>query len=239
LRLIFLGTRGEIDERTRLHRMHASLLVSWRRKAIMIDCGADWAGQLGRVRPDAILLTHAHPDHAWGLKPGAPCPVYATAETWSRIRAGPVPEAIVIEPASPVRVCGMRVEAFEVEHSIRAPAVGYRISAGRGSLFYAPDVLRIHDPERALGGAGLYVGDGASILRSIVRKRGSARFGHASIRAQLGWCQGQRVPRAIFSHCGSQIVTADPRLIENQIRALGLQAGVKASLAHDGLRLVV
>lgn len=53
----------------------------------MLDCGADWLGRVARLRPSAIVLTHAHPDHAAGLADGAPCPVYATAETWDRIGA--------------------------------------------------------------------------------------------------------------------------------------------------------
>ena len=62
--LTFLGTRGEIDARTRKHRMQTSLLVRHRRTRIMIDCGEDWSGRLGTVKPNAIVVTHAHPDHA-------------------------------------------------------------------------------------------------------------------------------------------------------------------------------
>jgi glyoxylase-like metal-dependent hydrolase (beta-lactamase superfamily II) len=76
MKLTFLGTRGEIDARTRRHRMHTSLLVSYRTADVMIDCGFDWLGKLNRVDPRAFVVTHAHPDHAWGLKLGAPCPVY-------------------------------------------------------------------------------------------------------------------------------------------------------------------
>src|SRR5437870_11375912 len=81
MKLTFLGTRGEIDTRTRRHRMHTSLLVSHGGARAMIDCGLDWLGKFERLHPSAIVLTHAHPDHAWGLKRGAPCPVYAPQKT--------------------------------------------------------------------------------------------------------------------------------------------------------------
>jgi ribonuclease BN (tRNA processing enzyme) len=42
MKFIFLGTRGEIDARSRCHRRHASLLVLHRHRRVMIDCGADW-----------------------------------------------------------------------------------------------------------------------------------------------------------------------------------------------------
>ena len=63
--------------RTRRHRRHSSLLVGYRRREVMIDCGLDRRDGLARLRPAAIVLTHAHPDHAAGLRHGAPCPVYA------------------------------------------------------------------------------------------------------------------------------------------------------------------
>jgi glyoxylase-like metal-dependent hydrolase (beta-lactamase superfamily II) len=77
MKLTLLGTRGEMEARTRRHRMHTALLVSHRGHDVMIDCGLDWLGKFERLHPDAIVLTHAHPDHAWGLKNGAPCPVFA------------------------------------------------------------------------------------------------------------------------------------------------------------------
>ena len=65
--LTFLGTRGEIQLRTRRHRMHSSLLISHRGARIMIDCGLDWIDAVWKVRPDAIVLTHAHIGHYTGL----------------------------------------------------------------------------------------------------------------------------------------------------------------------------
>jgi len=62
MKLTFLGTRGEIEARTRQHKMHTSLLVSFRARRVMIDCGLDWLGKFERLHPDAIVLTHAHPD---------------------------------------------------------------------------------------------------------------------------------------------------------------------------------
>ena len=97
MKLTFIGTRGEIDARTRRHRMHTSLLVSYRRANAMIDAGLDWLGRLKRVSPSAIVLTHAHPDHAWGLKHGAPSPVYATEKTWQELPHYPIKERHVIK----------------------------------------------------------------------------------------------------------------------------------------------
>jgi phosphoribosyl 1,2-cyclic phosphodiesterase len=152
--------RGGSEARTRRHLRHSSLLIGYRRREVMIDCGLDWRDRLARLRPAAIVLTHAHPDHAAGLRDGAPCPVYVSAGTWSAINRYPLADRVVIEPRRPLAVLGIEIEAFPVEHSLRAPAVGYRVIAGRAVIFYAPDLVSIVDEHEALSGLDLYVGDG-------------------------------------------------------------------------------
>src|SRR5438876_9290311 len=152
MNLTFLGTRGEIKARTRRHRMHTSLLVSHLGTRVMIDCGLDWLGKFKRVSPSAIVLTHGHPGHAWGLRNGAPCPVYAPQKTWQTLRSCAVEDRHVIKERAPTKICGITFEAFPVEHSILAPAVGYRVSARRARIFYAPDLIFIHERKAALDG---------------------------------------------------------------------------------------
>ena len=60
LALTFLGTRGEIDIRTRRHKQHSSFLVQRGNARIMIDCGADWLGLVQRLAQTSVMLTHAH-----------------------------------------------------------------------------------------------------------------------------------------------------------------------------------
>jgi phosphoribosyl 1,2-cyclic phosphodiesterase len=237
MKIVFLGTRGEIEARTRRHRMHTSLMVSHRGAKVMIDCGLDWLGKFERLRPAAIVLTHAHPDHAWGLQKGAPCPVHAPQKTWETLQKCPIEDRHVIKERMPTRVCTITFEAFPVEHSIVAPAVGYRVSAGRACVFYGPDLLFIHNRAAALKDIQVYIGDGATLTRSFVRKRGDSLIGHAAVRTQLTWCTKEGVPRAIITHCGSEIVTGDERKIEGKLRAMAAERGVEATIAHDRMKL--
>jgi phosphoribosyl 1,2-cyclic phosphodiesterase len=237
--LTFLGTRGEIEAHTRRHRMHTSLLVSQSGVRVMIDAGLDWLGKLKRVSPQAIVLTHAHPDHAWGLKQGAPCPVYAPETTWQELQRYPIKDRHVIKHRMPTKIRGITFEAFPVEHSILSPAVGYRVSAGRACIFYAPDLIFIHERTAALNGVQIYIGDGATVTQSFIRKRGKALIGHSPVRTQLTWCQKEGVPRAIITHCGSEIVTSDERKIFELISAMGNERGVDTRLAYDGMKLTL
>ena len=218
----------------------------------MIDCGADWLGRLKVVDPTAIVLTHAHSDHASGLGQGACCPVYATEETWSLIERFPLADRHVIEPRRPFRIgrisfetfpvehsllARISFETFPVEHSLLAPTVGYRVTEGRVAFFYVPDLASSHELHDALNGVALYIGDGATVTRSMVRRRSRELIGHATIGAQLVWCRLEGVGRAIFTHCGSEIVRSDARAIAARIRKLGFEQGVDARVADDGLML--
>jgi phosphoribosyl 1,2-cyclic phosphodiesterase len=239
MKLIFLGTRGEIEARTRRHHMHSSLLVSYGGAKVMIDCGLDWLGKFARLCPNAILLTHAHPDHAWGLRNGAPCPVYAAQKTWRTLRRCKIADRQLIRERVPTEICGITFEAFAVEHSILAPAVGYRVSAGHAHIFYAPDLIFIHDRTAALKDVQIYIGDGATLTRSFIRKRGKRLIGHAPVCTQLVWCEKEGVPRAIITHCGSEIVKGDERKIGAKLRQMAAERGLEANIAHDRMPLVL
>lgn len=239
MKLTFLGTRGAIRARSRRHRRHTATLVEYRGARVLIDAGEDWLGRLDEVRPDAIVLTHAHPDHAFGLREGAPCPVHATDATWAAIDAFPVERRETVRPRDRFEVGGVGFAFFSVDHSTRAPAGGYRIDAGRVTIFYVPDVVSIHDRAAALGGIRLYVGDGATVRRSMVRRTDDALVGHTTLRAQLGWCQNEGVPRALFTHCGSEIVEGDERTLGPSVQRMGEERGVTAAIAHDGMEVVL
>jgi phosphoribosyl 1,2-cyclic phosphodiesterase len=236
VRLIFLGTRANIDIKSRLHRRHTSTLVAHRRDRIMIDCGADWLRHVRDVRPTAIVITHAHGDHVDGLKHGAPCAVYATTDVWRQIDEWPLQQRRVVLPRRPVKIGRFVFEAIPVRHSLRAPAVAYRIAHGRTHVFYVPDVLKVPRRTDALVDLALYVGDGATVHRPIQRSLGNTLVGHASVRSQVKWCAQAGIPRAIFTHCGTAIV-ANQDDAERTVAAFGCASGVEASVAYDGLEI--
>jgi len=205
----------------------------------MIDCGAGWRGELDAVRPYAIVLTHAHPGHAWGLEDGAPCPVYVTEVTWAGVARYPIEDKRTIEPGRSAAVETMTFDAFTVEHSTRCPAVCFRVRAGNACILYAPDLVYIHERKEAFSDVKRYIGDGATSAQSFVRKRGEYLIGHSPTRTQLTWCQKEGVDWAIFTHCGAQIVEGSEAAAEAQLREWGNARGVDVALAYDGLEIVL
>jgi len=238
VKLIFLGTRGYIKARTQAHGMHSSMLAVYYGKRVMVDCGEDWRDKINAIHPHAIVITHTHPDHSWGLKKGAPCPVYATEASWKEMSAYELRKRNVVALRKPFKLGRMTFEAFPVEHSTRAPAVGYRITAGKTAIFYVPDVVYIQDRHAALYGARLYIGDGATIRRSMVRKPGEKLIGHTPVRTQLTWCMKEGVPEAIITHCGSEIVKADAGEVMVNLRGMADKRGIEVHIAHDGMERI-
>jgi len=111
------------------------------------------------------------------------------------------------------------------------------VSAGRASVFYVPDLVFIHDRAAALKNVQIYIGDGATVTRSFIRRRDKALIGHSPVRTQLTWCEKEGVPRAIITHCGSEIVTGDEGKLSAKLRVMAAALGVDVRIAYDGMKL--
>jgi ribonuclease BN (tRNA processing enzyme) len=242
MNITFLGTRGNITARTKKHYRHTSTLFSSKRKHLLIDCGKDWLGRIFKLKPKphAILITHGHNDHVEGLKNGAPCPVYATQESWLIMKNYAIKDRYLIVPHNVFSIAGFSVEPFMVRHAISAPAVGYRISDTKKTVFYISDLVNIKQEKKALHAVDAYIGDGAIITRPLlVKKKKGTYIGHSPISKQVAWCAKNNVPSAIFTHCGSEIVTGDEQLITEKIESIAQKYAINVQLAYDGMKIKV
>lgn len=237
MRITFFGTRGYIEEKSRRHKRHTLTCLEHDDIKIFVDCGLDWLTEWHRHKPDAIILTHAHPDHSFGLAHGADCPVYASKESLDYIKDFPLDDKHTMIPRSIYKIGPFFIEPFFVVHSIRCPAVGFRIRVDEITIFIAHDIISIPEQDDALTGVVAYIGDGSSLYRPLVRRQNNQLVGHTTIRAQIGWCEKFAIRDAIFTHCGSEIVAADGRVMSRKVRELGKERGVFARIAYDGLSI--
>jgi len=189
MKLTFLGTRGEVEETSKLHKNHSAIFLRTHGKTILLDFGTSWKGKLKLFNPDYIWLSHAHPDHAFGLKgEKVKVPVFMSRETNERLPAGKFPFLDRKMVKDNFKFDSIQAQEIPVKHSIVAPASGLIIHTDEGKIGYFPDVLDIPD-KSCLEGLSIYIGDGSSLTRKIARGT-NGKVGHASAAAQMAWCQG-------------------------------------------------
>ena len=239
VRLTFFGSRGYVEESSPTHEGHSAFAVDAGGFRLLCDFGRNRRGLLGKIRPDAIVVSHAHPDHAWGLEEGTDVPVYASKATHEILAGLPIRKRVVMPSGRRRRIGPFSATLFPVVHSVRCPCTAVRLEAGGKTLLYSGDVVSFPEPDRAFRRTDLYVGDGSTLTGSLVRRHESGiLIGHTTVRAQLGWLGRHGVPRAIFAHFGKGPIEMGDAALRARIAAL---AGEKApecevSIATDGAR---
>jgi ribonuclease BN (tRNA processing enzyme) len=240
MRLHFYGTKGYVEARSRAHSGHSAFTVEEEGFRLLCDFGQNRKGLLKRVRPDVIFVSHAHPDHAWGLEEGTGVPVYASGISHEITKELPIGKRVTLEPGKPVSLGPFRLTSFPVLHSVRCPCVAARIEGGGAVLVYSGDIIAFEDPGAALPGADLYIGDGSTLKGSLVRRHASgALMGHTTVRAQIGWLGKFGVRRAIFSHFGTGPIEMGEPALKRALGALAAEKapGCRVTAARDGLVL--
>ena len=64
-------------------------------------------------------------------------------------------------------------------------------------------------------------------------------IGHSRVRTQVTWCEKERVPLAIITHCGSEIVTGDERKLSANLQTIAAERGIEVRIAYDGMKLTL
>jgi len=232
--LNFIGTKGEVEESNKYHKITASLFIVNASTRLLVDVGhgIDEA-KLKALKPSHILITHAHPDHTDGLfNLRSKIPIYLTqktAELLSKRNIKPIISSIFKEEDT-FKIGLLRIKSYPVWHSILVPAVGFSINY---KIWYSPDVLHISKKEQALKGLQLYIGDGSSPIRALVRKTNDKLIGHASMATQSLWASSAGIKKVIFTHFGKEVIEGDESQILNKLK--WARKDLDITFAFDGM----
>ncbi|MDQ3908574.1 MAG: MBL fold metallo-hydrolase [Acidobacteriota bacterium] len=218
-------------------RLRVSVLVEHDGQTVLVDTSSDFRQQALRVGLkwlDAVLVTHCHADHIFGLDDIRPLNfrhgalgVYANERAWVDIRrifkyvfeptyfGGGLPQVVAHTVVANAPFClspDLHVTPLEVIHG-RLPVIAYRFN----DFAYATDLSEI--PPAAI--------DGLRDLDTLVLDclRVTPHPTHLTLETALAYVEQLRPRRAYFTHIAHDIKHArDSRL---------LPAGVE--WAYDGL----
>lgn len=241
MKLFFAGTRGEIEEENPKHKYHSSLALTENSTSLLIDFGTVYnENLLNKINNyEAVLITHAHPDHyIWTARSedSIRIPVYLTKITLDYSIYKPVNTVMVI-PGKKFNIGNFEITAFDVIHSLRCPAVCYKIKYGTGYIVYAPDILDTAiSKDIVFADVDMLIADGSSFNINMARRRGDKLYGHAMIKTIINWCRKYKIEKLIITHCGKQIVAGDEEEIKKKILDFA-DGQLDILIAYDNLDL--
>jgi ribonuclease BN (tRNA processing enzyme) len=229
--LTFPGTKGEIEEFTEKHQYNASLLLAAQSTRLLIDYGKLRHHTLEELQPDAILITHAHPDpYAWLYEDiKTDIPVYLTQETYDYGKYRPS-NPHIFQIGENIKIGPFQWLPYRVLHSIRCPAVGFKIGVENKTLVYNPDLVDIVGKQQILTGVDYYIGDGSAVQTNLVRRREDQIVGHTRISTQINWCKKFGINNIIFTHLGKETLRKEPDLAQTY-------PGI--TIAYDGMEMQI
>lgn len=248
MRVTFLGTGTSVgvptigcDCRTCLsddprdNRLRASILVEHHGNNLLVDASIDFRQQALRTRldrVDAILFTHAHADHCFGLDDARPLmfrngaiPCYATEVTWEGLRRvyayalsprglSSAPQIIPHVIGGEFSLAGLRIEPIEVVHGT-LPVTAYRI----GGFAYVTDCNEIPDSScERLTDLDLLVIDALRIRPHPT---------HLTLESALDYVKRLRPRRALLTHISHDINHGE----------VSRRLPVHVQIAYDGLQV--
>jgi phosphoribosyl 1,2-cyclic phosphate phosphodiesterase len=255
MRITFLGTGTSVgvpmigcqcstcsSDDPRDKRTRTGLMIENGDQRVIVDVSADFRQQALREkidRIDALLITHCHADHVFGLddiRPfnfrHGPIPVYASESTWRQLRrvfyyifearhiGGGLPQIIPHSLEGDFEVCGLKVTQLPVIHG-QSEVTGYRFSDGSSDLAFITDCKLI--PEETITrmrGLDLLIID-------ALRYRPHPT--HLHLAQTLAYIAELKPRHALLTHISHDIAHANA--------SRHLPDGVE--LAYDGLKLDV
>lgn len=209
-------------------------------RRLIVDISADFRHQMLRERVnriDALLITHCHADHVFGLddiRPFnfqyGPLPVHASESTWRQLRkvfyyifesrhiGGGLPQITPHTIDEPFEICGLWVTPFPVIHG-KGEVTGFRFSDGVREVAFVTDCNII--PEQSLQ---QMLGLDLLIIDALRYKPHPT---HLHMEQTLAYIDRLKPAQSLLTHIGHDINFADA--------SRHLPDGV--ALAWDGLKI--
>ena len=220
-----LGTKGEIQAQAPKHRKHSGVLID---RKILIDVGEF---EFLKYKPELILITHFHPDHAFFAKRGEigkiNIPIYG-------------PEHL--NQTNQIKIAtgrlkwnGHIITPIPTIHSVKVKSQGYIIEKNRKRIFYSGDLITIEKQFfYLLRKLDLVITEGSFFRKGgLVRRSESGKlYGHEGI-PNLVFFFRPFTQRIVFTHFGTWFMK-NVAAAREKIKLLE-DRGLTLEIADDGI----
>lgn len=228
MKIKILGTRGKIEPKAEDHVNHTGFLLD---DKILIDVGEETYMD---YRPQAIVFTHFHPDHAYFVpekqKFEPKIPLFG-------------PEAHDLIPNLKVisgkfGFDGYSFTPVPVIHALKLKSLGYIIQKGQKTIFITGDVAWIEKAHLAeIPDLDLVITEATFIHKGgRINRKKDRIFGHTGV-PDLVRLLSPLTKRIVFCHYGEWFFEQGPESAKQVIKSK--EEDVELIPAHDGMEIEI
>lgn len=227
-----LGTRGEIKASSPYHSRHSGVLID---DILLFDLGEP---EYLFYKPQAIFITHLHPDHAYFVRAGSmfpkiDIPLYAPE------KFNDAPIQICTQP---IRIGKYIITPIPTGHSIHVLSQAYLIEKGSRRILYTGDLFWIDKKYQSLLKTVSLVITEASHLKKggLIRRHAETgkAYGHAGLPDLIHFFKPYTT-HFLLMHFGSWFYAAGAHKARMQIQKLAKENNVDIKIGYDGMRMDV
>lgn len=228
MQIKILGTRGKIPHSAPRHSKYSGILID---QKILVDVGEPLFLD---HRPELILFTHYHPDHAFFVfdkqtfDPGIPLFGPETLDL--------LPGVQVL--SAPYRFQGYTITPVPVIHALHLKSFGYLIEHGGKKIFITGDVAWIEKANlQHLPNVDMIITEASFIKKGgMIRRKNDQIFGHTGI-PDLVRILSPHTSRMVFMHYGSWFFE-DVKESRKRLKSFEKE-GLEIIPSHDGMVLEI
>jgi phosphoribosyl 1,2-cyclic phosphodiesterase len=196
-------------------RMRSSVAIVTKHQTILLEAGPDVRHQLKKfkVKPNAVFITHNHPDANFGLK-------YLSSDVmiYSEQKKN-------VFPGREIHFPDLTITPFRVLHAHNTTCVGYALDfltkRSKKRFIYMTDLASLAGTRHYLDGADILLADGSALDNSMPS--------HLAMVKQLNFYRRLNIKKIFFTHIGHAT------LPHRQLRAYLKGRSPRADVTYDGL----
>lgn len=232
MKIMILGTRGEIEDKAPRHLCHSGVLID---DKILFDLGEN---EFLRYKPKAVFFTHLHPDHAYFVRQKSQ-ELDIKTDFYAPEKYQNNSQVRIIN--KPVRINSFKITPIPTHHSKKVKSQAYLIEKDRQKALYTGDLIWIDKKYHSkLKNLNLVITE-ASFLRKagMIRrdKKTGEIYGHNGLPNLINLFKHFTRNIALM-HFGSWFYE-DIFKSKKEIKKLAENNNINIIIGYDGLKIDV